>query len=861
MRGGRTGGSTTTSPRESARDGCCGRIVAPEARRRGLAVAIGFPRGSRREPDPDDRRLRARPADGRPVARRRPPRPPRGARRAPPRRRHGRAGAAPARRRGARGARGRRGPPAGQGARRGPVLRCRAGAARRLPARRALRRPRRHRRRPLPLAAHPRRGRPAPDRRGPPRAAVGRARRPRAHATTPRRAPSPARASRCGRPRRRACASPATSTAGAAGRTPCARWAAPACGSCSCPGIGAGTRYKFRILGARRPLAGEGRPAGVPHRDPARHGVRRGRVTHEWGDDEWMHRRAPAAGARRADEHLRGAPRLVAARAGLPRDGPPARRLPRRDRLHPRRAAARGRAPVRRVVGLPGHVVLRPDRALRHPRRLPLVRRPPAPARLRRHRRLGARALPARRVGAREVRRHPALRARRPAPRRAARLGHARVRLRPQGGAQLPRRQRAVLARPVPHRRPARRRRRLDALPRLLPPRGAVAAQHPRRPGEPRRGRVPAGDERHRLPDLPRRGDDRRGVDGLAGRLPAHPPRRPGLRLQVEHGVDARHARLHRARPDLPRLPPQPDDLLADVRVQRELRAPAQPRRGRARQGLAVAADARRRVEQGGQPARAAGVHVGAPGQAAAVPGRRVRAGAGVVRAALAGLAPARRPAARRHQEPRRRHEPGLPGAARAVDARRHARGLLLDRRQRLQRQRAELPAPRRRRRRQAHRDGVHRELLRHPQARLPGRPAVRRAVARGAQHRRHQTTAARAVGNSARSTPSSTSGTGGPRRPSCSSRPSGVLWLAPEPFEGAVRRPAPRAPRLRPRRPGPAPSPSCPPPSPTTPSPWLRRAGRPRRHRPRRPRHRTRRRPRRRACRSPRPPAPPTPR
>ena len=166
---------------------------------------------------------------------------------------------------------------------------------------------------------------------------------------------------------------------------------------------------------------------------------------------------------------------------------------------------------------------------------------------------------------------------------------------------------------------------------------------------------------------------------------------------------------------------------------------PLSPRRGRARQGLAVAAHARRRVEQGGQPARAAGVHVGAPGQAAAVPGRRVRAGAGVVRAALSGLAPARRPAARRHQEPRRRHEPGLPGAARAVDARRHARWLLLDRRQRLQRQRAELPAPRRRRRRQAHRDGVHRELLRQPQARLPGRPAVRRAVARGAQHRRHQ--------------------------------------------------------------------------------------------------------------------------
>ena len=48
--------------------------------------AIGFPRGSRREPDPDDRCVRARPAHGRQVARRGPSRPPCGARRAPARR-------------------------------------------------------------------------------------------------------------------------------------------------------------------------------------------------------------------------------------------------------------------------------------------------------------------------------------------------------------------------------------------------------------------------------------------------------------------------------------------------------------------------------------------------------------------------------------------------------------------------------------------------------------------------------------------------------------------------------------------------------------------------------------------------------
>ena len=44
---------------------------------------------------------------------------------------------------------------------------------------------------------------------------------------------------------------------------------------------------------------------------------------------------------------------------------------------------------------------------------------------------------------------------------------------------------------------------------------------------------------------VPGRGHDRRGVDVLAGRHPAHPPRRPRLRLQVGHGLDARHAQLH----------------------------------------------------------------------------------------------------------------------------------------------------------------------------------------------------------------------------------------------------------------------------------------------------------------------------
>ena len=64
--------------------------------------------------------------------------------------------------------------------------------------------------------------------------------------------------------------------------------------------------------------------------------------------------------------------------------------------------------------------------------------RPPPRARHRRDPRLGAGPLPARRVGAGALRRHGPLRARGPAARRPPRLGHADLQLRPQRGAQLP---------------------------------------------------------------------------------------------------------------------------------------------------------------------------------------------------------------------------------------------------------------------------------------------------------------------------------------------------------------------------------------------------------------------------------------
>ena len=186
-------------------------------------------------------------------------------------------------------------------------------------------------------------------------------------------------------------------------------------------------------------------------------------------------REAPHEPARRrGDVDVRGAPRLVAqALLGralhVGRDRRRARPLRLRPRLHPRRVHAGDAAPVRRLVGLPRHLLLRPRLALRRPRRAQAPHRPAPPGRRRGDPGLGARALRHRRVGPGPLRRHPALRGPQPPARLAQGVGLPHLQLRPQRGAQLPLRQRGLLARGVPRRRPARGRRRLDDLPRLRP--------------------------------------------------------------------------------------------------------------------------------------------------------------------------------------------------------------------------------------------------------------------------------------------------------------------------------------------------------------------------------------------------------
>ena len=250
-----------------------------------------------------------------------------------------------------------------------------------------------HRRRPLPVPADPRRDGPAPDQRGAPRAALGRSWAP-ACTTTSRRwaSRSPGRRSRSGpRPRGRS-GSRRTSTAGTAASTRCASWASRACGSCSCPASARATPtstscWAPTASGARRPTRWR---SGPRCRRTRRRGCSSRR--HQWGDDDWMSSRAEQAARPGADVDLRDAPRLVAARQDLGAAGRGAAGVPLRPGVHPRRADAGDAAPVRRLVGLPRHVVLRAGLAVRRPRRLPAAGRPAAPGRHRRDPRLGARA-------------------------------------------------------------------------------------------------------------------------------------------------------------------------------------------------------------------------------------------------------------------------------------------------------------------------------------------------------------------------------------------------------------------------------------------------------------------------------------
>jgi 1,4-alpha-glucan branching enzyme len=160
------------------------------------------------------------------------------------------------------------------------------------------------------------------------------------------------------------------------------------------PGAAAGQHYKFEVNGATGQLALKADPMARAAELPPGTASIVAESRHEWEDREWLEHR-------QRDDPVNRPLMIYEVHVGSWRQGLSYRELAPLLADHVvdlgfmHGAAPRRRASLRWVVGISGVELLRADGAVRHARRLPLVRRSPPPARHRRDRRLGARALPA----------------------------------------------------------------------------------------------------------------------------------------------------------------------------------------------------------------------------------------------------------------------------------------------------------------------------------------------------------------------------------------------------------------------------------------------------------------------------------
>src|SRR4029077_10636698 len=119
--------------------------------------------------------------------------------------------------------------------------------------------------------------------------------------------------------------------------------------------------------------------------------------------------------------------------------------------------------------------------------------------------------------------------------------------------------------------------RRFDALSRLQPPLRRLGAEQIWRERKSRSDRVLAPLQHRTVRPLPAGHHRRRGIHLMAAGVAPGRVRRPRLRLQMEYGLDARHAEIYRQGPDTTQITPRRHIVLTSLPLLREFHPAAVP--------------------------------------------------------------------------------------------------------------------------------------------------------------------------------------------------------------------------------------------------------------------------------------------